>query len=189
MVKFAELLDNAAESMRLDLAGIRLASEHAGLKGAGAEEILAKFLRARLPTSLGVTTGHVVDAQGHMSKQADVIIYDALRTPVLFASALNGWDVVPAEGVLAVIEVKMHLTATELPGVVENCHSVLRLHREAYLGSSVPIVTACGSTWSELPISYSVFAFEADNMYASQLNGLLQGSPPPPSNRQRLLPR
>ena len=177
MVKFAELVENSAAVMRLDLARSRLATKHPGLKGAGAEEILAKFLVARLPTSLGVTTGHVVDAKGNLSKQVDVIIYDALRTPVLFESALNGWDVVPAEGVLAVIEVKMHLTASHLTGVVENCQSVLGLSRDAYIGSPVPTVAAYGKTWSELPIYYSVFAFEADNMYASELNGLLKDLP------------
>lgn len=173
MVKLADLVANAAEIMKLDLARIRLATKHAGLKGGAAEEILAKFLKQRLPGSLGITTGHVVDADGRLSKQADVIIYDALRTPILFESALNGWDVVPAEGVVAVIEVKMHLTAADLPSVVANCNSVMQLSRAAYIGPAIQTIDAYGSKWNELPIYYSLFAYESDSMYASELNELL----------------
>lgn len=168
---------NSAEIMKLDIQRIRLASKHAGLKGGAAEEILAKFLRQRLPASLGITTGHVVDAHGTLSKQADVIVYDTLRTPILFESALDGWDVVPAEGVVAVIEVKMHLTAPDLSEVVANCDSVMQLSRDAYIGDPIQTVQAYGSTWSELPIYYSLFAFESDNMYAAELNELLAEHP------------
>jgi hypothetical protein len=174
VVKLADLVDNTAQIMRLDLARIRLATRHAGLKGTGAEEILAQFLRTRLPSSLGVTTGHVVDANGQLSRQADVIIYDALRTPVLFQSALDGWDVVPAEGVLAVVEVKMHLRAADLPSIAANCKSVMDLDREAYIGTPAPRFSAHGRSWPELPIYYSLFAFESDATYAASLNGLLK---------------
>jgi hypothetical protein len=174
VVKLADLVDNTAQIMRLDLARIRLATRHAGLKGTGAEEILARFLRTRLPSSLGVTTGHVVDANGQLSRQADVIIYDAVRTPVLFQSALEGWDVVPAEGVLAVIEVKMHLRAADLSSIATNCKSVMDLDREAYIGPAAPRFTAHGTSWPELPIYYSLFAFESDSTYAAALNELLR---------------
>ncbi|GAA1143134.1 hypothetical protein GCM10009630_46970 [Kribbella jejuensis] len=173
MVKLADLIANAAQIMKLDLARIRLATKRAELKGGAAEEVLAKFLKQRLPGSLGITRGHVVDANGGLSKQADVIIYDALRTPILFESALDGWDVVPAEGVVAVIEVKMHLTAADIPSVVANCDSVMQLRRDAYIGRAVQTIEAYGSRWSELPIYYSVFAYESDGMYAAELNELL----------------
>ena len=65
MIKLADLVANAAEIMKLDLARIRLATMHAGLKGGVAEEVSAKFLKQRLPGSLGITTGHVVDAEGN----------------------------------------------------------------------------------------------------------------------------
>jgi hypothetical protein len=76
VVKLADLIANSAKIMKLDLQRIRLASKHAGLKRGAAEEVLAKFLRQRLPASLGITTGHVVDAHGAVSKEADVIIFD-----------------------------------------------------------------------------------------------------------------
>ena len=168
-----KLISNAADRMKVDLQDLRDASGHAGLKGDGAEAVVASFLRQRLPNALGVTSGHVVDATGQLSKQADVIIYDAMRTPVLFTAAHEGWDVVPAEGVIAVIEVKMRLTASMLEAIVANADSVHALARDAYLGAGVPKFDLHGQQWSEMPIIYSVFAFESDNAYAFQWNELL----------------
>lgn len=74
MPRLAALFSSAAARMSLDLRDIRTASEHAGLKGTGAEEVVAAFLKTRLPASLGVTAGHVIDAEGKASKQADVIM-------------------------------------------------------------------------------------------------------------------
>jgi hypothetical protein len=158
--------------MQNQLESIRTAASHAGLKGTAAEEILAKFLRERLPVSLGVTTGQVVDRDGNLSKQADVVIYDATRTPILFSSPGQSWDIIPAEGVLGVIEVKMHLTSAHLTGVLDNCATVLNLRRDAYIGPPMYRLEAFGHTYSELPICYYLFAFESDSMYAAQLDEL-----------------
>lgn len=177
-VELATLVDTAAKRMKLDIEELRRASDHAGLKGSGAEAIVASFLRERLPQSLGVTTGHVVDPSGQLSKQADVVVYDAQRTPMIFRRAYNDWDVVPAEGVIAVIEVKMSLTAAMLDGIVANAQTVLNLQRTAYFGDPVANFDLHGKQWTELPIFYSVFAFETDNMYSGQWNVLLQDHAP-----------
>ena len=165
-----DLMGSTRTQMTAELAKIRAASEHAGVKGQSAEEVLATFLRRHLPASLGVTTGHVVDSYGNRSTQVDVIIYDATRTPALFTSADGGVDVLPAEGVLAVIEVKMHLKSSQLNGVRSNCESVVALARDAYYGDPIPKFLGYGDAWAELPIYYSVFAFESDAMYASKFN-------------------
>lgn len=167
-----DLIANSTQDMRNQLDRIRIASSHNGLKGTGAEEILAEFLRERLPASLGVTAGQVVDRDGNISKQVDVVIYDATRTPMLFTSPGQTWSTIPAEGVLAVIEVKMHLTATDIPKVLANCASVLDLRRDAYIGESTKKFSAHGTTHAELPIAYYLFAFESDSMYAERFNAL-----------------
>jgi hypothetical protein len=177
-ISLGALVKNAAAQMALQIDALRLATPHPGLKGDGAERIVQKFLTERLPTSLGVTTGHVVDSGGSLSNQADVIIFDALRTPVLFEAAHNGFDVVPVEGVVAVIEVKMHLTSAHLSGVLANAASVFALERTAYIGPPSPMYVLGGTTWSEVPVYYSLFAFESDNMYATELNALMKGLPP-----------
>jgi hypothetical protein len=171
-VNLSDLVASSAKEMQGQLEKIRIAATHAGLKGAAAEEILAEFLRERLPASLGVTAGQVVDRDGNLSKQVDVVIFDATRTPMLFTSPGQSWQVVPAEGVLAVIEVKMHLTAADLPGVLANCAAVLDLRRDAYIGPAVPKFHAHDTAYSELPICYYLFAFESESMYAQKLNDL-----------------
>lgn len=172
LVNLSDLVASSAKDMQGQLEKIRIAATHAGLKGTAAEEILAEFLRERLPASLGVTAGQVVDRDGKLSKQVDVVIFDATRTPMLFTSPAHSWNVVPAEGVLAVIEVKMHLTAADIPGVLANCSAVLELRRDAYIGPPLPRFQAHGNTYSELPICYYLFAFESDSMYAQKLNEL-----------------
>lgn len=171
-VNLSDLVASSAKDMQGQLETIRIAATHAGLKGTAAEEVLAEFLRERLPASLGVTAGQVVDRNGTLSKQVDVVIFDATRTPMLFTSPGHSWHVVPAEGVLAVIEVKMHLTAADIPGVLANCAAVLDLRRDAYIGPPIPRFQAHGNTYSELPICYYLFAFESDSMYAQRLNEL-----------------
>jgi Domain of unknown function (DUF6602) len=171
-VNLSDLVASSAKDMQNQLEKIRIAATHAGLKGTAAEEILAEFLRERLPASLGVTAGQVVDRDGNLSKQVDVVIFDATRTPKLFTSPGQSWDVVPAEGVLAVIEVKMHLTAADIPSVLANAAAVLDLRRDAYIGPPIPRFHAHGNTYSELPICYCLFAFESDSMYAQKLNEL-----------------
>lgn len=174
-MKLSDLVASSAKDIRGRLEQIRIAATHAGLKGTAAEEILAEFLRERLPASLGVTTGQVVDRDGNLSKQVDVVIYDATRTPTLFTSPAGSWNVVPAEGVVAVIEVKMHLTVSDIPGVLSNCAAVLGLRRDAYVGPAANRFDVHGRTYSELPICYYLFAFESDSMYAQKLNELQDG--------------
>jgi hypothetical protein len=71
----------------------------------------------------------------------------------------------------------MHLTNADLEGVIANCHSVMALNRSAYVGPANSQFTAYGSSWPELPIYYSLFAFESDNMYAEVLNDLQEDVP------------
>jgi hypothetical protein len=104
------------------LAEIRESLDHSGEKGTATEEIVAEFLTDRLPQSIGATSGQVMDRTGRKSGQVDVILYDAIRTPMLFASTKAGRHTVPAEGVLAVVEVKTHLT----PGEVRKSVNMLR---------------------------------------------------------------
>ncbi len=174
-MKLSELVAGSAKDMQSRLEQIRVAATHSGLKGTAAEEVLAEFLRERLPASLGVTAGQVVDRDGNLSKQVDVVIYDATRTPMLFTSPAGTWNVIPAEGVLAVIEVKMHLTATDIPSVLANCAAVLGLRRDAFIGPAATKFNAHGRNYSELPICYYLFAFESDSMYAQKFNELQDG--------------
>lgn len=172
MTDLAKVLAATTTKMRGQLEEARAALGHAPTKGGAYEEILRQFLGERLPASLGVTTGQVLAADGSISKQIDVIIYDARRTPLLFEAALGGSHCVPAEGVVAVVEVKAHVGPSDLDGVLKNCLSVKQLPRQAYMGDLGGHFEVYGQRWAELPIYYSLFAFESGGIYADILNKL-----------------
>lgn len=177
--KLASSLSNTAALMRHELAGLRIAFSHAGIKGGGGEAIVRNFLRTRLPISIGITSGQVIDSQSGISRELDVILYDALRTPMLFTSPQEGRHLVPVEAVIAVVEVKSQLTSGDLTDVVKNCRSVKSLQRVAFFPTAIQTVhQRYGREWTDLPIFYSVFAFESDNMYAGPLNELQEEDDP-----------
>jgi hypothetical protein len=175
------ILAATTESMLAELRAIRASFSHNGIVGTSVEEIVSKFLNSHLPGSARAVAGQVIDHTGARSKQMDVIIYDATRTPMLFASSIGTQNLVPAEGVIAVVEVKTALTRKELRKSAENCASVKRLDRSALAkGQILKEFSIYGSTWIVPPIFYSIFAFESDGLYAEALNDEIdQGLPLP----------
>jgi hypothetical protein len=83
---------------------------HAGDKGGNREEILRDFLSKHLPARYGVAKGEIATKAGQRSHSADIIIYDALDTPILYSESTA---VLPIEGVYGIIEVKSRLSKTE----------------------------------------------------------------------------
>lgn len=156
-----------ARILQLELVRLRSIIRHNATSGTGAEEALRRFLQTRLPSSLGVTQGQVIDSHGDMSLQTDVIIYDAERTPHIFHSSEYGTSVVPAEGVIAVIEVKSSISKVDIPGIVRNMQQIKRLKKEAYFYPTSGGVDAYDLYGKGLipawPITYSVFAYESSS--------------------------
>lgn len=177
MAGLSEILAATEDVMQSKFAAARKAVDHSGMKGMAVEEIVRKFLADHLPPSVGVTVGQVMDADGTRSKQADVIVYNANRSPMLFTSDQAGQNVVSAEGVIAVVEVKSRLTKSLLPEVLANCRSVKTLKKDAYVGPPVNKFNVYGQMWPDFPTLYSVFAFESDSLYAEELNQLHQDVP------------
>ena len=95
---------------------------HAALVGSENEQAIASVLREFLPPRFGVEVNAlVIDRFGKVSRQADIVIFDAERQPSFFRK------VFPIETVYAVIEVKTSLTASEAKGTLENLASVSEL--------------------------------------------------------------
>jgi hypothetical protein len=87
------------------------AIRHAGDRGENREAILRNFLSDNLPKRYGVTKGEVITPEGEHSFAADIIVYDALNCPVLYAGETK---ILPIEGVYGVIEVKSRLSKHQL---------------------------------------------------------------------------
>lgn len=81
--------------------------------GEARERALAQFLSERLPSRYMVKRGEVIDASGAQSGQTDILIYDgSMVTPLLTRD--SGLVLLPAEALLATVEVKSNLTAEEI---------------------------------------------------------------------------
>jgi hypothetical protein len=86
-------------------------TKHRGLKGDARARSLADFLEKRLPTGYGVLCkAEIVDYLDQRSSEIDIAIVDKIRNAMLSDEPL--W--IPAESLLAYIEVKSVLTEDEL---------------------------------------------------------------------------
>jgi len=86
-------------------------TSHRGLKGDARAKSLAAFLEKRLPAGYGVLCkAEIVDYLDQRSNELDIVIVDKIRNAVLSDEPL--W--IPAESLLAYIEVKSVLTEQEL---------------------------------------------------------------------------
>lgn len=176
--RLATILKSTADRLRADLEVTRAGQQHPTLRGDLAEAMVRELLIDHLPPSLGITSGEVVDSLNRTSGQADIIIYDARRTPMVFTSPDRSSHAVPVEGVVGVVEVKSRLQKKDLPQLVEHAGKLAKLEKRAYF--TTPISTTYslyGDTLGTFPIIYTVFAFDSDGTYAAELNELQEDVP------------
>jgi hypothetical protein len=167
-----EIMKAAAEDMKAHLAKTRAAIPHNLSKGEAAEETLRRFLRRHLPASIGIASGFVVDSKGATSKQMDVILYDVAHTPLLFTSDEGGHQLVPSEGVIAVVEVKVQMTPSMVESVFANMQSVKTLDKSSFIDQDTAIQTwvqVYGGKYKLFPTMYFVFAYEVKGKDVPQI--------------------
>lgn len=80
---------------------------HPGSKGDSLENVWIEWLRKYLPNRYCVDKAIIIDSNGDLSHQIDLVIYDQQYTPFVFSQ--NGIHYIPAEGVYAIFEVKPDL--------------------------------------------------------------------------------
>ena len=155
---FDQLLEHAEEKLWL---GFRRAEAktHRGERGSSREEALAHFLESQLPARFGVTSGEGVDSAERRSGQLDVVIYDRNLTAPLLAE--DSGDLLPAESLLAVIEVKSTLTKAELEKCARAARAISRLrpYGSPFVGSRKGGLSADDGRHR---CQYSIVAFGSD---------------------------
>lgn len=125
---FDELLAAAAENMTNDLR--RRLISHPGELGTSREQIIRDFLTAHLPKRFDVSTGFVFDCSGAISRQLDIVIFDANVCPRF--EIPGGKFLFPCEAVAAVGQVKSSLASRDaFRGAIKNLASVKSLDRSA----------------------------------------------------------
>ncbi len=126
-----ELTKRILESLNEEvLSNLRLASAiaHPGESGRAREDAIRIFLRKLLPEGYGISTGFVIDGQGAISRQVDVIIHRTGYHPVFEIGGVKHFMV---ESVVAVLENKATVGKRELRMALENIKSVKALDRSS----------------------------------------------------------
>ncbi|MGA2204602.1 MAG: DUF6602 domain-containing protein [Halobacteriota archaeon] len=107
--------------------------QHPTTKGTATELHWLKMLGDYLPKRYCADNAFVLDCEGHLSEQVDVVIYDRQYSPFLFNQ--DGAKYVPAESVYAVLEVKPELDGANVAYAAGKAASVRRLRRTS---TSIP---------------------------------------------------
>jgi hypothetical protein len=98
---------------------------HRGGQGAGREDAFRRFLEDYLPARYKLAQGEIISADNRVSRQSDVVIYDAHHSPRLLPS--EGHSIFPIESIYGTIEVKSELKSDRLKEAYENIASVKEL--------------------------------------------------------------
>ena len=110
---------------------------HPGTKGGATEAQWLNLFQRYLPQRYCADQAFVLDCEGSISEQTDIVIFDRQYSPLHFNQ--DGVVYVPAESVYAVFEVKPELDGANTKYAAEKAASVRRLRR-----TSAPIPHAGG---------------------------------------------
>lgn len=106
-INLADLFSKLQEQLLAKQNLVRSAIPHPGTKGDASEVNWLELLRDYLPSRYQVEKAFLVDSQGALSQQQDVVIFDRHYSPFILNQ--SGALYVPAESVYAVIEAKQEL--------------------------------------------------------------------------------
>jgi hypothetical protein len=136
-VDLRKIFINLQEQMATKLSANRKLILHPGTKGDASELNWIKMLDTYLPKRYKVDKAFVLDSDGNLSDQIDLVIYDRQYSPFLFNQ--DGALYIPAESVYAVFEVKQTLNKEMMLYAGEKIGSVRKLKR-----TTAPIYHAGG---------------------------------------------
>ena len=125
----AGLISKATEKLRHDFEYIRERNTHSGEKGGETEVKVREFLNNHMPKRFHATAGFVIDIDNQMSNHQDVIVYDALSSPVYRYEEHN--QIVSSDAVASIIEVKSVLNKGHLANAYSKIAEVKRLRKRA----------------------------------------------------------
>ena len=109
-VDLGELFEGLQNQMLAQLNTNREFIKHPTSKGDSLENVWIEWLQKYLPSRYNVDKAIIIDSEGNLSEQMDLVIYDQWFTP--FVLTQNGIHYIPAEGVYAVFEVKPDLNGS-----------------------------------------------------------------------------
>lgn len=154
IMSFQEFFRNQSRTMLAEAKKVGIIP-HKAARGREREKLLEAFLGPLLPERFAIGHGEIRAANGVWSKEGDLIIYDRLSSPKLFVGEES--QILPAESVVAVIEVKTTLDKKAIEEATKNIQSARRLEKE---GMSTYIGPGLIGFGKPSPIFGALFAFQ-----------------------------
>ena len=151
-----ELISQAGKHLRSEFELIKASNPHFAERGAEAEIILKDFLNSHLPKRFAADTGIVIDEDNNISSQTDVIIYDALNSPIYRKG--ERILILPNDNVASVIEVKSMLSKAEIEDASKKIASVKKLKKTPVTSADQPVTFSSLITTKTLGV---VFAYDS----------------------------
>lgn len=149
--------NGSAEELRERFEKKRRAHRASAVKGSVNEEILADFLRENTGATRVALKSEVMDADERRSDEVDVVVLN--ENQPLWTTGGHG-QLLIAEGVDAVYQVKARLTVGELKRAIKNGRSVKQLLRPLGAGSCASATESDGPRFID-HIPFFVFAYES----------------------------
>lgn len=159
IMSFQEFFRNQSRTMLADAKKVGIIP-HKPARGREREKLLEAFLGPLLPERFAIGHGEIRASNGVWSKEGDLIIYDRLTSPKLFVGEES--QILPAESVAAVIEVKTTLDKKAIEEATKNLQSARRLEKE---GKSTYIGSGSIAFGKPSPIFGVLFAFQMGYKY------------------------
>lgn len=126
-VNIKEIFKGLQNQMEAKLTFNRKIVKHPTAKGTATELEWAEMLSKYLPKRYCADCAFVIDSNGHISEQIDIVIFDRQYSPFILRQ--NGVTYIPAECVYAVIEVKQDLSRKNIEYAQKKAASVRKLKR------------------------------------------------------------
>ncbi len=162
---YREALSTAQRVISAEIAQARAVIQHSTETGGLVERVIRSHLLRLLPEKVGVSNGFVMDSSGGRSKQMDIILYDRLNTPRIFAS--DGAQVFPVEATYACGEIKTKMDSEKFRDSFKKCMSYKRLKRNAYYYPSQKCYKLFGKYYDRWQSIF--FCIAMDSVCASRL--------------------
>lgn len=156
--KFNELIRLAELDLWNEFERARLFNQQ-GDVGTARESAVGRFLIDQLPGRYRVAAGEVVDRNGNSTGQTDLMIYDGTLTRPLYVR--DSSVLLPAEALLAAVEVKTTLTAQEVDKCTKSAQLIhgLRPWGEPWIP---PRQEGEDAADRQPRVLFSIFAYQSD---------------------------
>jgi hypothetical protein len=154
---FGHMLEQAEEELWLAFNKTQTV-KHSVLTGSAREAAVRKFLDEQLPARFAVARGEAFDADRRRSGELDLVIYDRMNVKPLQIDKEH--SLLPAEGLLAVIEVKSRLTKEEIRRCFDGAQKLGKLRPD---GRAFIFSRSGGAPADRNPrCLFTIFAFQSD---------------------------